>query len=756
MRTEKQTSTRKNLLQLFIVAIAFCSFNTAWAFKASFTYSAGSAGAVNFTSTSSGTTSSTIYWWNPGDGSGGAGGKSATTYNHTYAYNGSYTAVLYIEDTISYAYDSAYLVITISNSATCNLHADPRFTLGAGGLVNFTATSSTGTDTNTTYSWSFGDGGGASYANPGNVYAYNGTYYPTLTISNGSGCTSTASDTVIVTNATGTVCNVQASFSVSSGLNGHEAFTSTSTGVVGYATYTWNAGDGSGNVIGGSSTFNHIYKANGHYTVLMEINADSVTCSSTDTMNINITNVTTPCNLSANYTYTLAASGVVNFSSTSSGTNTNTEYFWNAGDGSGTVKGSSTFSHTYIYQGNYAVWLIIRDTGAAYCVDSIYQYISASTADSNECHLKANFTYTVNTNGHVAFTNTSTSINSNLNSSWNFGDGSSDYTYLNTDSHIYTANGTYTVSLTTSADSANCIDTIAKVITVSNITIPCTLSASFNISNDTTKGMVNVSSTSTGTYSGTQYSWRIDSSGIVATGSSTNLHFTSNGSYTVWLIIQNTGSAYCIDSTAETVNVSNVDSLHASFTSSNIYDSLGQYLYVFTSTSTGTNGVTMYKWDAGDTTGADSGIGLSTYQHYYMNPGTHIVTLSIWFTQYPSMPHHGSTGVYERYDFSTYSMPVDVGVTGIAPVATAEENVKLYPNPNNGTFKLTINGMENSRNAELQVTNILGEVVYQSTAQITNGMIQQDINLQNINTGTYFVRIITPNKVFNTKTIITR
>ncbi len=759
MKTKNLPTTRKKLMKLFLLALGICFINSAWAFKASFTYTTGSSGLVNCTSTSTGTSPNTIYTWNAGDGSPVVNGPAVRTFNHTYAYNGSYTIVLYIWDSTGNPFDSASTTVTISNSGTCSLNPQPSFTMGAAGLVNFSSAGSTGVGVGATYQWWFGDGNSSTNANPSNTYVNNGYYYPSLTITNGYGCTSTVYDTVNITTGTGNPpCNLNASFTVNYGVNGHMSFTSTTTGINGYAYYTWNPGDGSGSTNYAPTTYSHTYTANGNYTVMLTVYADSTTCISTDTLQINVTNITTPCTLSANYTYTVGAAGLVSFTSTSTGTNANTLYYWNAGDGTPTVHGTTpTFNHTYVYQGNYYPWLTVRDTGSAYCVDSTYQYVSQYTADSNECHLVAHFTYTVGVNGHVSFTNTSSTINTNLNSYWNFGDGGNDFTNSNTDKHIYTANGTYTVTLTASADSSLCLDSTYTVITISNITTPCTLSASFTVSNDTTKGMVYVSSTSTGTYGGTQYTWKSDSSAtILGTGSSTNLTFPSNGSYNVWLIIENTGSAYCIDSVMETINISNQDSLHASFTSTNYGDTVGNYLYIFTSTSTGTNGVTYYRWDAGDTTGADSGIGMTTYSHYYHNTGIHTVTLSLWFTQYPGIQHHRSTGVNDRYDFTTFSMPIDIEPAGVATISNPNADFKLYPNPNNGAFRVAITGIENAQNAELQITNLLGEVVYQTQTHSSNGMIQQDVNLQNISGGTYFVRIITADRVYNTKTVITR
>jgi len=551
-------------------------------------------------------------------------------------------------------------------------------------------------------------------------------------------------------------CSVN--ISVHYGINGHVTFNASSTGGDVYGDqFTWNLGDGSGNKnMGYDSTLSYVYTTNGTYKVSVQFQVDSSpTCSSTDTISINITNITTPCTLSTSYTYTVNAAGQVNFTSTSTGTNANTLYYWNPGDGSPTIQALSNYSHTYTYQGGYYVWLYTKDTGAAYCIDSTYQYIAVYTADSNECHLKANFTYTVGVNGHVTFTNTSTSLNSSLNSNWTFGDGGTNFTGNTTDTHIYTANGTYTVSLVTYADTINCQDSTTETISITNVTTPCTLSASFTSSNDTTTGMVYVSSTSTGTYAGTQYTWKVDST-VVASGSSANLTFPSNGTYTVWLITRNTGSAYCVDSISEGINVSNVDPLVASFTSTNIGDTVGEYLYIFNSTTTGANGVTEYRWDAGDTTGADSGVGMTSYSHYYKYTGIHTATLSVWFTQYPSVLHPNTVGVGNRYDFSTYSVTIDVEPAGIAVISNPNADIKLYPNPNNGSFKLNITGIESNQDAQLQITNLLGEVIYQTAARSSNGMIQQDVNLQSINSGTYFVRIITANKVYNTKTVITR
>jgi hypothetical protein len=563
-----------------------------------------------------------------------------------------------------------------------------------------------------------------------------------------------------------------ANFTYTIGLNGHVTFKSTSTGVVNQTQYSWNFGDNTTVIAYNDTSLVHTYQSNGTFSVILYINSDTSSCFDSIRIPVVITNVTTPCVLSAAYTYTLNANGATSFTSTSTGTNANTLYYWNAGDGSGTTLGTNTFSHTYAVQGYYEPKLIIKDTGSAYCIDSIAQYIDVNTPDSNSCGLHAGFTYTTGLNGHITFkSNSYVALDSTYSYfyNWNAGDGSSSTgnTYDSTFNHIYTANGTYTVSVivTSAIPGHSCTDSAAVIITVSNITTPCTLSAGFNIINDTTKGQVQLISTSTGTYAGTQYYWRVtngsisDSSAVnVLGGSSYTTTFSSNGSYWVWLILKDTGSVFCQDSVAELVNISNVDSLHASFINTYTNDTIGNYIYSFLSTSTGTNDATMYAWEPGDSTAGDTGVSLTTYVHQYKYPGAHTVTLSLWFDKYPAMPGHKAQGFGgTKYDFTTYSETVYVGSPqSVATISASGSETKLYPNPNNGSFRIIVNGVTDNKNAEVEITNILGEVVYQTTATVSNGMISKDITLPGVSNGTYFVRVITSGNVYNSKTVINK
>ncbi|HXU27358.1 MAG TPA: PKD domain-containing protein, partial [Bacteroidia bacterium] len=147
------------------ITVAQCSINP------SYTYTTGGAGLVNFTNTSTGATTNTIYRWYFGDG---AAYSSATSPSHTYQYNGSYFVNLSMWDTSGNCFDSTSQTINITNGLTCNIAAGFTYSAGSGGQLNFTNTS-TNVPSNAVYSWSFGDGSGSTQASPSHTYYYNGS-----------------------------------------------------------------------------------------------------------------------------------------------------------------------------------------------------------------------------------------------------------------------------------------------------------------------------------------------------------------------------------------------------------------------------------------------------------------------------------------------------------------------------------------------------------------------------------------------------
>ena len=85
----------------------------------------------------------------------------------------------------------------------------------------------------------------------------------------------------------------------------------------------------------------------------------------------------------------------------------------------------------------------------------------------------------------------------------------------------------------------------------------------------------------------------------------------------------------------------------------------------------------------------------------------------------------------------------------------ANENIKIYPNPNKGL--VTINFDENTilENVSIKVFDIIGKLIYESkNLEIINNSL--NINLENATNGVYFITIQNKEKITSKKLIINK
>ncbi|MDI9340997.1 MAG: PKD domain-containing protein, partial [Sediminibacterium sp.] len=159
--------------------------------NASFTFTLGANGQVNFSSNSTGVNSSTSYFWNFGNGNTATGPNATTTLS-----NGYHTVCLTISDSSSFCSSTYCDSLYIGGSPSpCN--ASFTFTLGANGQVNFSS-NSTGVNSSTSYFWNFGNGNTAAGPNATTTLS-NGYHTVCLTISDSSSfCSSTYCDSLYI------------------------------------------------------------------------------------------------------------------------------------------------------------------------------------------------------------------------------------------------------------------------------------------------------------------------------------------------------------------------------------------------------------------------------------------------------------------------------------------------------------------------------------------------------------------------------
>ena len=91
-------------------------------------------------------------------------------------------------------------------------------------------------------------------------------------------------------------------------------------------------------------------------------------------------------------------------------------------------------------------------------------------------------------------------------------------------------------------------------------------------------------------------------------------------------------------------------------------------------------------------------------------------------------------------NFATSTLIVHPAVAGVANIASALDNVELFPNPNNGTF--TIKGDVGSISAiGFNVYNLVGQLMYNDNATLQNNLLNKTFNLNNVPDGIYLMNI---------------
>ncbi len=104
-------------------------------------------------------------------------------------------------------------------------------------------------------------------------------------------------------------------------------------------------------------------------------------------------------------------------------------------------------------------------------------------------------------------------------------------------------------------------------------------------------------------------------------------------------------------------------------------------------------------------------------------------------------------GVYS----ASSTVVVTTSNVGVQPVVTLSGDIRLMPNPNKGAFTLQGNIGSTDQNVAIEVTDMLGQVVYRSNVLVHKGELNEHIQLHNIANGMYLLNLRADNgsKVFH-------
>ncbi|MFT4152420.1 PKD domain-containing protein [Parafilimonas sp.] len=224
--------------------------------------------------------SSGAFTWDFGDGT--VLQSDSLTVTHQYAASGTYSVILYLNDTaFCNSPDSAVYTLRVASVLSA------LFTAPSSGCapldVTFTNTSIGGQS----FVWDFGDGDSSTEESPTHQYTTAGTYTVTLTATDSLTCNNTDDTSMIIT----VYASPTAAFTytpTTATENTPYEFTNNSTDAV---SYKWLYGDGDSLVTSSMLPVSHTYNASGQYEVCLIAYSEN---GCTDTACSTVTAIITP------------------------------------------------------------------------------------------------------------------------------------------------------------------------------------------------------------------------------------------------------------------------------------------------------------------------------------------------------------------------------------------------------------------------------------------------------------------------------
>jgi PKD repeat protein len=440
-------------------------------------------------------------------------------------------------------------------------------------------------------------------------------------------------------------------------------------------------------------------------------------------------------------------------------TNDNVEasvsYSWNFGDGSPIYNGTTATNHTYT-NGTYTITLTA--TLPSGCTRQTTRTVTI--ADQPTASFTSS-TSTSCTNG-VFFTNTSTLGSGNSAAYlWNFGDVTTSTSENPT--KTYASASSYNVSLTVTTGTT-CISAVSQTVNAPAGIAAAT--ANFTAAVTTACGnKVTTNNLTTG--AGNQYLWNFDD-GSTSNDFEPTHYYLNGGTRTISLTVINAQG--CTSTYNQQVSISansgNTARLGLDFTiSPNDTQVLSTNKFSFAPVFTNmpNNNPPIYAngaptWSFGD---ASNSTNTNIYNKVYTATGNYTVKItqlatntgcyaeaSKVVTVIPTPIYAAHQGINRDLNASVVS-----ATTGIDAVSNTSAQFNLYPNPNNGNFKVMLNNV-NVKNAEVSVLDMLGREVYNNSYRLSGSSDELEITNLNVKSGSYNIIISSDGAVIGRKAFI--
>ncbi|MCF8428219.1 MAG: PKD domain-containing protein, partial [Bacteroidia bacterium] len=681
----------------------------------------------------------TSYSWDFGDGTTNT--TNTFVYGKTYATEGDYEVTLTAVSSLGCT-STAKQLVHVTASATSSFTYVPN-TCGSKDVA-FTSTATSAS----TYYWSFGDGSHSTDANPTHTYSADGSYSVTLKVNNTT--TSAAQVVNVVSNPV-----VGAITRTTNGCNNLYTFTNVSTGTS--LTYVWTFSGGTG-AASTTSTATRTYAAPDlGTTVDLAVSADG-RCTVNATQLVFDADASLPGVVPA-LTVTAASNCGLTRTIDNTGSTGASSYEVKIDNGSYAVQSTFPYDVT-LTAGSHTIYLKAINGSCEEVASEIVSVGSVTpsfTATSSAC------------GASVTFTNTTTNT-AGATPTYAWSSSNSPFTSTSTSpTYTFASAGTYSVTLEATLPNG-CVSSVTNASVTANAgTGPVASFTSTMVVGGSCNTGVSFTNTSTGA---TTYVWSFgDGTVSVPSTTSTIFHaYAATGTFNV--ILTAYGAGGCSNATAATpvvVTATGYPVPEVSFSTDAATQCITGNRYDFFNRTqlNGWGWVPTYAWDFGD--GTTNTVNTFAYGKTYAAPGTYTVRLTgtsnMGCSNYSEMTVTVLTvgactppfmrdridGIYN--DGGSMEVATPTGATGIAKTdSDLSDEVILYPNPNNGNFKLGLKDIQSNK-VEIVIIDMLGRSVYSNTFTL-NGMKEIDLNDMNLAPGTYNLLLTGNNESSARKTFV--